>query len=174
MDTSPHFHRGELDAQQRFGDPEIWDQARQTQLLWRGIPQRFHARLETAPFFFLATSDDKGNCDCSFKGGGAGLIKVISQTQIAFPDFDGNGAFMSIGNILLNPHVGLLFIDFTDGARLRINGGATLHETGNILTLFPKAARVILVDIEQVVPNCAKHIPKATFAEQTNDEGNIL
>ncbi len=72
MDTSPHFHNGELDAQERFGDPEIWDQARQTQLLWRSIPEVFHDRLETAPFFFLATSDAKGNCDCSFKGG-AGL-----------------------------------------------------------------------------------------------------
>ena len=102
------------------------------------------------------------------------MIKVISQTQIAFPDFDGNGAFMSIGNILLNPHVGLLFIDFTDGARLRVNGSATIHEIGDMLNLFPKADRVIVVDIEQVVPNCAKHIPKLTFAEQTTDEGNIL
>jgi len=67
---------------------------------------------------------------------------------------------MSVGNILKNPHVGMLFIDFTDGARLRVNGRASVHDDGAIKELFPDQPRVILVDIEQVVPNCAAHIPR--------------
>lgn len=174
LNKDTFFHEGEHLAQTRFGDPAIWDENRRKQLLWQEIPPQFHERLETAPFFFLATSDDKGHCDCSFKGGGEGLIRVISGKKIAFPDFDGNGAFMSLGNILINPHVGLLFIDFSDGARLRVNGKASIHETGEMMALFPKADRVVVVDIEQAVPNCAKHIPRLSFAEHTGDEGNIL
>ena len=67
---------------------------------------------------------------------------------------------MSLGNILLNPRVGCLFIDFSDGARLRVNGRASIREHGPLLALFPQQARVVLVDIEQVVPNCARHVPR--------------
>jgi hypothetical protein len=67
---------------------------------------------------------------------------------------------MSLGNILLNPKVGCLFIDFGDGARLRVNGRASIHEDGPVAALFPTHARVVLVDIEQVVPNCARHVPR--------------
>ncbi|QQG35584.1 MAG: pyridoxamine 5'-phosphate oxidase family protein [Micavibrio aeruginosavorus] len=161
------FHAGELLAQNRYGDPLMWDGKRRERLLWHEIPLQFHARLESAPFFFLATSDDRGHCDCSFKGGGEGLIKVISSKKMAFPDFDGNGAFMSIGNILVNPHVGMLFVDFRDGARLRINGRASVHEKGEMAFLFAGSRRAVVVDIEQVVPNCAKHIPHMVFAKET-------
>lgn len=168
------FHEGELQAQDRFGDPSVWDEKRRDRLLWHEIPPELHSRLEAAPFFFLATSDARGRCDCSFKGGGKGLVKIVSSTRLAFPDFGGNGAFMSIGNILVNPHVGLLFIDFSDGARLRINGRAAVHEEGEMIAFFSAARRVISVDIEEVVPNCARHIPRLFFAESAVDEGNIL
>lgn len=174
LEEDPFFHEGELQAQRRFGDPSIWTDKRRGKLLWREIPSELHDRLESAPYFFLATSDKTGRCDCSFKGGGKGLIKIISATKLAFPDFSGNGAFMSIGNILLNPHVGLLFIDFADGARLRINGKATVHEEGEMARLFKNAKCVIAVDIEEVVPNCAKHIPQLYLAECGPDEGNVL
>lgn len=163
MNQQAPFHHGELAAQARFGDPSFWDQERQDRRLLKSIPREYHNRLEAAPFFFLATSDTAGHCDCSFKGGGTGLIKILSDTQIAFPDFDGNGAFMSIGNILVNPHVGMLFIDFADGARLRVNGRAQVHEMGDVMNLFAAARRVIVVDIEQVIPNCSRHVPHLQF-----------
>ena len=71
----------------------------------------------------------------------------------------------SLGNVLENPHVGCLFIDFMDGARLRINGHAHIHETGEFRDLFKSAPRVVLVDIQQVVPNCAAHVPRLIPAE---------
>ncbi len=154
------FHPGEQAAQQRWETADLWDVVRKERLLWDHIPEAFHSRLEAAPFFFLATSAPDGRCDCSFKGGGPGLIHILDGRRFAFPDFDGNGAFMSLGNILLNPQVGCLFIDFNDGGRLRVNGRASVHESGPVAALFPAHKRVVLVDIEQVVPNCPQHVPR--------------
>ncbi len=166
-----YFHQGELNAQQRWNTVDVWDKARRKQLLWRAIPEEFIPRIAAAPFFFLATSNDQGACDCSFKGGGPGLIKILSPQQFAFPDFSGNGAFMSLGNILVNPQVGCLFIDFNDGGRLRINGRATIFEGSQASDLFPSAKRAIVVDIEQVVPNCNQHIPRLTPVKNSIEEG---
>ncbi|MBI2305955.1 MAG: pyridoxamine 5'-phosphate oxidase family protein [Rhodocyclales bacterium] len=154
------FHAGEQEAQRRWNTEALWDKARRQRLLWDHIPAPYHARIEAAPFFFLATSGADGRCDCSFKGGGPGLVRILDERRFAFPDFDGNGAFMSLGNLLQNPQVGCLFIDFNDGARLRVNGRATIHESGDIAGLFPGSPRVVAVDIEQVVPNCPQHIPR--------------
>lgn len=164
------FEKNEQKAQRRWGDPKLWDDARIQRLIWDRIPADFHERIEAAPFFFLATSNHRGECDCSFKGGGPNLIRILSERQLAFPDFDGNHAFMSLGNILDNPHVGLLLIDFSDGARLRVNGRATIRDQGPMLELFEKAKRVVVIDIEQVVPNCAAHIPKMILATELNHQ----
>ena len=157
---SPAFNPGETVLQQRWKTESLWDEARRLRLLWDRIPPELHARIEDAPFFFLATSSPDGRCDCSFKGGGPRLIRILDEKTFAFPDFDGNGAFMSLGNILLNPQVGCLFIDFNDGGRLRVNGRASVHESGPVAALFPAHKRVVLVDIEQVVPNCPQHVPR--------------
>lgn len=154
------FHAGEAAAQARWNESELWDAARRQRLLWDHIPAALQARVAGAPFFFLATSAADGRCDCSFKGGGPGLIRILDERRFAFPDFDGNGAFMSLGNLLQNPQVGCLFIDFADGARLRVNGRASIHENDDIAALFPACRRAVLVDIEQVVPNCPQHVPR--------------
>ena len=159
MHKNDWFHAGEIEAQERWNSRDIWDEARRNRLILDQIADDLIPRVEAMEFFFLATSNRKGECDCSFKGGGPGLIRVLDPAHFAFPDFDGNGAFMSIGNILENPNVGCLFIDFSDGGRLRVNGKASVHNSGEIMGLFPDAARVIFVEIEQVVPNCSKHVP---------------
>lgn len=159
-DNDDFFHAGESHLQSRWNTEAQWDAARRRRLLWREIPEAFHARIEAAPFFFLATSDADGRCDCSFKGGGPGIVRMLGSRRFAFPDFDGNGAFMSLGNLLQNPRVGCLFIDFGDGARLRVNGRATLLEGTGAGRLFPGRQRAVLVDIEEVVPNCAQHVPR--------------
>jgi len=167
--TSSPFHIGELDAQQRWGNPELWTEARIGQLIWDSIPEPIHARIEAAPFFFLATSSSDGRCDCSFKGGGPGLVKVLTPSRLAFPHFEarvkGNGAYMSLGNILLNPYVSMLFIDFADGARLRVNGRASIHENAEMMEPFPQAECVVVVDIELVAPSCSAYIPRLVPAE---------
>lgn len=160
------FTPAERDAQERWGKPAIWDRARTERLIWDHIPAAHHARIEAIGYFFLATSNARGKCDCSFKGGGPGLVRVLDPRRLAFPDFDGNQAFMSLGNILENPHVGMLFIDFRDGARLRVNGRAEIHDRGVALGWFTDACRVIVVDIEQVVANCNRHIPRLVPAQE--------
>lgn len=165
MKYDKDFHSGEIKAQTKWGTTDIWDKTRRERLLLDHIPDIYIKRIEDIGFFFLATSNKKGKCDCSFKGGGPGTMRVLDPRRFAFPDFEGNGAFMSIGNILQNPHVGCLFIDFSDGGRLRINGRASVHDSGEIKDLFPDHPRVILVEIEQVVPNCALHVPILSAGE---------
>lgn len=167
MTTKNAFHRGETEAQCRWHTAALWDRARRERLLWDHIPPELHAHIQAAPFFFLATSDSKGRCDCSFKGGGPGLIRILDERRFVFPDFAGNGAFMSLGNILVNPQVGCLFIDFSDGARLRVNGRAAISEDAALLDLFAGAERVVLVSVEQVVPNCARHVPRLVNANES-------
>jgi predicted pyridoxine 5'-phosphate oxidase superfamily flavin-nucleotide-binding protein len=154
------FGKGEREAQRRWSRRRSRDPARLERLLLDHIPAEYHARIEAVPFFFLATSNRRGQCDCSFKGGGPGLVRVLDTRTLAFPDFRGNQLFMSLGNVLENPHVGLLFIDFEDGSRLRVNGLASIHDAGPPLELFPEAPRVVIVDIEEVTPNCAAYVPR--------------
>ena len=154
------FVEGEREAQRRWGRADRVTPERLARLLLDHIPPEYHARIETLPYFFLATSNRSGECDCSFKGGGPGLVRVLDARTVAFPDYDGNHLFMSLGNILENPHVGLLFIDFSDGGRLRVNGRAEIHDDGPLFACFPDARRVVVVAVEQVTPNCAAHVPR--------------
>lgn len=159
------FTPAERLAQNRWGNPAVWDRARIERLIWDHIPDQYRARVESLGYFFLATSNARGECDCSFKGGGPGLVRILDSRRLAYPDFDGNHAFMSLGNLIENPHVGMLFIDFGDGGRLRVNGRATIHDSGEALDWFTDARRVVVVEIEQVVANCARHVPHLVPAE---------
>jgi predicted pyridoxine 5'-phosphate oxidase superfamily flavin-nucleotide-binding protein len=160
-----HFGQGEREAQQRWGRPESRAPARLERLMLDHVPREYHPRLEAAPFFFLATSNEAGRCDCSFKGGGPGIVRMLDERTLAFPDFNGNGLFMSLGNILENPRVGLLFIDFADGARLRVNGHARIDDAHAARALFAGAPRAVVVSIEEVTPNCAAHVPRLVPAQ---------
>ena len=77
----------------------------------------------------------------------------------------GNGAYMSLGNILLNHYVSMLFIDFSDGARLRVNGRASIHENAAMMEHFPQAECVVVVDIELVAPSCSAYVPRLVPVE---------
>ena len=84
--------------------------------------------IKSASFFFLATSSDD-NVDCSFKGGAPGFIEITGPNSLSYPDYDGNSMYRSLGNIIKNENVGLLFINFNGSQeRIRINGHATLNQ----------------------------------------------
>lgn len=117
--------------------------------------------VESMDFFFIATADKAGNCDCNFRGASP-AVKVLDDTTLIFPDYPGNGAFHSLGNILENPHIGILFIDFTYQQRLRINGSAEVLDDADLLAFFPGSIQVVKVTIEQVYRNCSARIPKFT------------
>lgn len=109
-------------------------------------------RLESFDYFFIATSSRKGECDSSYRGkrnDNLALIVVDSKT-IVFPDYPGNGSFRSLGNILENPQIGMLFIDFTSGLRIRINGDVKVIDDPKLLAIFPGSIQAVRVNVREV------------------------
>ncbi|MDT7536544.1 MAG: uncharacterized protein QOI82_129 [Actinomycetota bacterium] len=123
------------------------------------------AFLERMRMFFLATADADGQPQCSYKGGDAGFVRVLDDRTLCFPVYDGNGMYLSLGNLLVNPKVGLLFVDFESPSRLRIEGSATLAENDAQLATYPEAQGVVRVTVERVFPNCPRYIHRMELVE---------
>ena len=123
------------------------------------------AFIATQPFFFLATADAEGRPDCSFKGGDPGFVRITAPGELAFPSYDGNGQYRSLGNLLVNPAVALLFIDFENPKRLRVNGRASLSFEDPLLSRFRGAQAVVRVQAERIFPNCPRYIPRMQVLE---------
>jgi predicted pyridoxine 5'-phosphate oxidase superfamily flavin-nucleotide-binding protein len=114
---------------------------------------------------FLATADADGHCDAGVRAGPPGFIRVLDPRTLVFPDFPGNGSFMSLGNLLVNPHIGLLLIDFDRRRRVRINGKARVSEAPELRAHFPGAQRVVQVEVEEVFSNCPSYLPRLQVME---------
>lgn len=108
--------------------------------------------IESLDFFFIATSNKIGECDSSYRGKGKGVpvVKVLDEKTIIFPHYMGNGTFRSLGNILENPHVGMLFMDFKTGLRMRINGDAEITDNPEWLEMFPHSIETVKVTVQEV------------------------
>ena len=128
-----------------------------------------HAKrfIESRDMFFLATCDRDGNPQCSYKGGDPGFVRVIDDHTLAFPSYDGNGMFLSLGNIRGHAQVGMLFVDFENPNRLRVNGVATVDEQDPLLPQLPGAACVVRVRTTHVFPNCNRYIHKMQLVERS-------
>jgi uncharacterized protein len=162
---------GEHLLQERCGTAERATRFYDTQFCDRLTPKmvEFIGRMEMA---FIATSDGFGECDCSFRAGAAGFLRVLDERTIAYPEFRGNGVMASLGNILENPHVGLFMVDFThDLIGLHVNGHAeivTPARIGEIDRCLPEQAthpgrrpvHWVLVSVTEAYIHCSKHIPK--------------
>ena len=109
MDPRLLYHDGNRRFQDQFQSRRIADRLEQITLR-QEFSEGNRAFIEGAGFFFLATADADGRPDCSFKGGVPGFVRVTGPNELAFPDYDGNGMFKSLGNILVNPEVALLFM----------------------------------------------------------------
>lgn len=114
--------------------------------------------IESRDMFFLTTIDHRGYPTCSYKGGKPGFLKVMDNKTLAFPSFDGNGMFLSMGNITANSKIGMLLIDFETPHRIRIHGNATLHRDRQSLDLFHGAELVVRLEITEIFINCARYI----------------
>ena len=122
------------------------------------IDENDRAFIEARDMFFLATADEEGRPQCSYKGGDPGFVRVVDANTIAFPAYNGNGMYLSFGNTLVNPHVGLLFIDFEGRKRMRLNGVASIDERDPLLGEWPEAQFVVRVRATEVFPNCPRYI----------------
>ncbi len=118
----------------------------------------FRDFIEARDMFFIATADADGQPQSSYKGGDPGFVRVVGPSTIAFPVYDGNGMFLTIGNVTENAKVGLLFIDFATGSRLRLNGEATVDPEDPLVTAFPGATLVVRVRASAVFPNCRRYV----------------
>lgn len=126
------------------------------------------AFIERRDMFFLATADKAGRPNCSYKGGDPGFVRVIDAHNLVFPNYDGNGMYISMGNTRENPDVGLLFIDFENRKRLRLNGTARIEPPHSIEPSYPEAQFVVKVHVRQVFPNCPRYIHKMQLVERSN------
>lgn len=125
------------------------------------------AFIERQAMFFVATADAEGHPDCSYKGGLPGFVRAIDATTLAFPDYDGNGMYRSWGNIVVNPGIGLLFLDFESPKRLRVCGIATIRVDDPLLSQFPGAVFVVRVLAQRIFPNCPRYIHKMKLVEHS-------
>ncbi|TAL78216.1 MAG: pyridoxamine 5'-phosphate oxidase family protein [Beijerinckiaceae bacterium] len=110
--------------------------------------------------FFLSTVDASGRPTVSYKGGAEGFVKVTGPAELIFPSYDGNGMFYSMGNIQVEPRVGLLFMDFEKPYRLRVQGSATIDLEHERLSEYPGAQFITTVAVESVWVNCSRYIHK--------------
>jgi uncharacterized protein len=159
MDASLLFHEGNRRLQDQFDSRRIADRLEKVTFR-RAFSDNDRKFIENAAFFFLATADAEGRPDCSFKGGLPGFVRVIGPDEIAFPDYDGNGMFKSLGNILVNPAVGMLFISIGEKpSRLRVNGSATVSDNDPLIAEFVGAQLLIRLKARAIFPNCPRYIP---------------
>ena len=156
------FHPGMRELQDRFEGRAVPDRLADNRML-TAFSDTDGEFIETSSFFFLSTATPE-SVDCSFKGGDPGFVRVVGENILEWPDYDGNRMYRSLGNIIRNPRLGLLFIRFDgtrfDGsARLRVNGTAVLDESDAAGEGIPGAKRIIRMTAEHIFTNCPRYIP---------------
>jgi uncharacterized protein len=152
------FHEGNRELQDRYDGRRLADSLERNRR-HANFTEADRKFIESAPFFFLATAHGE-NVDCSFKGGIPGFVRVTGENTLAFPDYDGNSMYKSLGNILQGGNVGLLFIRFGEsGERMRINGSAVLDDNPERLATFEGAKMIVDVTARHIFPNCPRYIP---------------
>ncbi|HYR94510.1 MAG TPA: pyridoxamine 5'-phosphate oxidase family protein [Methylomirabilota bacterium] len=160
------YHPGNRDLQDRYDTRRIADRIEEV-LVSDVISDHDKAFIESRDMFFLATADDAGMPNCSYKGGDPGFVRVVDEHSVAFPNFDGNGMYLSMGNVLVNPSVGMLFIDFERGHRMRLNGIATIDAADPLMAEYPEAQFIVRVRAREVFPNCPRYIHRYTLVERS-------
>jgi uncharacterized protein len=163
------YHEASRALQDRFDTRRLADRLEERFLSDDVIGPSDRSFIERMDMFFLATADADGRPQCSYKGGAPGFVRVLDEHTIAFPNYDGNGMYLSAGNLSLNPQVGLLFIDFVAArpSRLRLNGVASIVGDGPLVSSYPGAQFVVRVRATQVFPNCPRYIHRMALVERS-------
>jgi len=162
--THPFYNEGSRQMQDRFDSRRLADRLEQVTLR-RAFTDEDRAFIASSPMFFLATADAEGRPDCSYKGGMPGFVRVVDEVTLAFPSYDGNGQYRTLGNLLVNENVGMLFIDFEATKRIRVNGVASIDDADPLLVHYPEADLVVRVRAQEIFPNCPRYIHKMQMTE---------
>jgi predicted pyridoxine 5'-phosphate oxidase superfamily flavin-nucleotide-binding protein len=143
--------------QDRFDTRRLADRIEE-RIVHDRIDEGDRAFIEARDMFFIATTDDDGQPQSSYKGGEPGFVRVVDDTTIAFPLYDGNGMYLTAGNLVATKKVGLLFIDFEGRKRMRLNGEASVDDNDPLLPEYPEAQLIVRVSATEVFPNCPRYI----------------
>jgi predicted pyridoxine 5'-phosphate oxidase superfamily flavin-nucleotide-binding protein len=160
------YHDGNRFFQDRFDTRRLADRLEE-RLVLDSIDDEDKRFIEARDMFFLATVDDQGLPNCSYKGGDPGFVRVVDERTIAFPNYDGNGMYLSMGNLRRNPNVGLLFIDWEEPTRLRLNGSARISLDDPLLAGYPEAQFMVRVAVRELFPNCGRYIHTMKLVERS-------
>jgi predicted pyridoxine 5'-phosphate oxidase superfamily flavin-nucleotide-binding protein len=166
---SSSYHDGSRGLQDRFDTRRLADRLDDRFVKHPVIGPDDRAFIERMDMFFLATADAENRPQCSYKGGEPGFVRVLDERTVAFPNYDGNGMYLSMGNLAVNPRVGMLFIDFVSArpSRLRLNGVASIDERDDLIGSYPEAQFVVRVRVTQLFPNCPRYIHRMALVERS-------
>lgn len=156
------YHDGNRYLQDRFDTRRLADRSAEVRTSTR-FEDWATELIERADMFFIASCDHRGLPTCSYKGGRRGFVRVLNEHWLAFPNYDGNGRYLTMGNLLKNPNVGMLFIDFEHPGRIRVQGEAQINEDDELLTSYPGAQFVVRVRATEVFRNCPRYIHRYTY-----------
>ncbi|MFL6624691.1 MAG: pyridoxamine 5'-phosphate oxidase family protein [Sulfurifustis sp.] len=161
------YHERARELQDRFDTRRLADRLEE-KLVRQCFVAEDKAFIERLDMFFLATVDSRGRANCSYKGGEPGFVRVLDEHTLAFPNYDGNGMYLSMGNVLDTGEVGLLFIDFERQTRMRVNGTARVEANDPLVAEYHDAQFVVRVAVREVFPNCPRYIHKMQRVERSH------
>jgi len=162
---SQQYHAGQRELQDRFDTRRLAD--RLAESTSDTISERFKRFIEQRDKFFIATADGDGWPEASYKGGEPGFVRVLDEHTIAFPVYNGNGMFLTTGNLAINPRVGLLFIEWETGTRLRLSGHARMDSSDPLIPTYPGAQFVVRVRAREVFANCRRYVHRQRLVERS-------
>jgi predicted pyridoxine 5'-phosphate oxidase superfamily flavin-nucleotide-binding protein len=147
------YHAGNRELQEAHDSRRLADRLEERSRTRLSVDDA--AFIAARDMFFLATADAEGRPTCSHKGGLPGFVRTPDPGTLCWDDRDGNGMFLSLANVLANPFVGLLFVDWDAPSRLRVQGRATI------------AGDEVRVAVERVFPNCPRYIHRMVQVERS-------
>jgi predicted pyridoxine 5'-phosphate oxidase superfamily flavin-nucleotide-binding protein len=151
------YHEGNRALQDRFDTRRLADRIEQL-LVHDTFSPHDRAFIESRDMFFLATADEQGRPNVSYKGGDPGFVRVVDERTLAFPNYNGNGMYLSMGNLAKQRNVGMLFLDFGGHGRIRVNGEATVDFEDDLGSWWPEAQFVVRVTAREIFPNCPRYV----------------
>jgi predicted pyridoxine 5'-phosphate oxidase superfamily flavin-nucleotide-binding protein len=164
--VSDIYHDGSRQLQDEFDTRRLADRLDEA-IVQDSIMPSDRDFIERLDMFFIATVDERGHANCSYKAGEPGFVRVLDEYTLAFPNYDGNGMYLSMGNILRTRQVGMLFIDFENQKRMRLNGEATLHRDDALMPEYPEAQFIVRVRVREVFANCPRYIHKMKLVQRS-------
>jgi hypothetical protein len=159
------YHDGNRQLQDRYDTRRLADRLEERSRVAFSDGDR--ALIEAADMFFLATVTPDGQPTCSYKGGDPGFVRVVGERTLGFPNYDGNGMYLSMGNLSVTPRVGMLFVDFAAPRRLRVEGVASITPGDPLVDEYPEAQFVVRVEATRIYPNCPRYIHRMELVERS-------